>query len=923
MIYNAQVRAPALFLLLNALLFAQSPCEIPPGVIKPAGATIFTPEQEGWLGDVIAESMRQELRIYHRPTLIEPLERISARLAKYAPSGQYQFRFSLIELSDANAFALPGGRVYVSRRLIALAQNEDELAGVIAHEMGHVIARQSSLDVTKVLKRTLNVTSVGDRDDIFKKFNQVLDSAHRKVGGLTREEDDQLAADQLALRMVWMAGYDPHALPTFLDRISENKGAKGNFFSDLFGLTQPESKRLRVLIKSTEAIPQSCRSPHDATGQDTFREWQKTVAVLSAEDLTGGSSALDPKLRLDPRLRPELIGLRFSPDGRYLVAQDDSGINVLLREPFGFLFRIPALNAHHAVFNQNSTMVLFQAAGTRLEVWDIVKRSRVRLWEPRENRDCPDLIPSPDGRFAACIAFNQVRVLDLDANAELGHRTYTLDPFAILLSLLSANARHPVHGAFSPDGSAFLAGTSKTSGCCEPWAFDLHERSEMSIGKPLRGLIGGGFGFLAPDRIVVMNPHDIKQSGVFTWPDGKYVDKFTIPDFPFTPATKAPVLLIRPFKDYAVAAMDLQKKALFLVSFNPALDFYDSTDAAERRNGEVALYSDRNVKPFATLNLPQADLGHLRSAAHSPNFEWLAFSTKSRSEIWNLHTGRAAMYLPFDGGSISEKGVLTTTFERLEKGTENQGDKLVHIRASIDLNTSSEISSTKLPEKKEEGKSVQFAGRFEITLTTNLPKDKCTVQVKDTVSGRELWSREFEDPRQWYVGNALVFDFAGDGRGAERIFKQSPELREQAGSFHKREIASLLDVVALDTGAPLGRVLMENATVGFESVHVAGRTLFIEDSNGRTLAYSLDKGDRAGQQFGEVLAVDPARGLAAIENEPGTVVVFTPSMRKMAEFVFPGDVLYAGFDKAGERLLAVTRAQEVFIENLPGADAAH
>lgn len=122
--------------------------------------------------------------------------------------------------------------------------------------------------------------------------------------------------------MKWRgAGYDPQGLPRFLDRLTQNKGATGNFFSDLFGLTRPESKRLRELIKGIETIPAACRQPRENTGDTAFHDWQKTVAELRPEDLTVAPSNLTPTLRLSPKLRPEVTNIKFSPDGRLLLAR--------------------------------------------------------------------------------------------------------------------------------------------------------------------------------------------------------------------------------------------------------------------------------------------------------------------------------------------------------------------------------------------------------------------------------------------------------------------------------------------------------------------------------------------------------------------------------------------------------------------------
>lgn len=468
------MRCPALFLSLIIVLpaLAQPQCNVSFPQIKPRGATIFTPEQEGYLGDAVAEQMQRRLLIYDRPELTAKLDQISARLLSYLPAEGYRFRFSLVELDEANAFALPGGRVYVSRRLISFVRDEDELAGALAHEMGHVLARQASVDITKLFNDLLKITKVADREDIFLRFNQMIDNAARKPGSTRREADDQQVADRVSMEAVWRAGYDPQALPRFYDRLTGNKGATGGFFSDVFGLTKPESRRFREMLKDIEGTPNACRQPRAKETDGAFREWQKKVRELSPEErVLTGSNRREPALRLAPNLRPELVNIRFSPDGKLLLAQDESGINILRRDPFQFIFRIPALAAHSAIFNRTSDGILFQTAGSRVETWSVTTNARERIWESEAQR-CQDVLPSPDGVTIACFGGtfgNEVRLIDMDSEMEIGKHSYNPTLDGLLSLLLIGPSYKLVHGAFAPDGSAFLMSPVKGGACCDAW----------------------------------------------------------------------------------------------------------------------------------------------------------------------------------------------------------------------------------------------------------------------------------------------------------------------------------------------------------------------------------------------------------------------------------------------------------------------
>ena len=112
--------------------------------------------------------------------MTEYLTSIGQRLTKHLPINRLRFQFFLVDLPDANAFVLPGGRIFVSRKLIAAALTEDELAGVIAHELGHLVTHEGAINTTRLFKEVLGVTSVGDRRDIFEKYNQLIENTNKK-----------------------------------------------------------------------------------------------------------------------------------------------------------------------------------------------------------------------------------------------------------------------------------------------------------------------------------------------------------------------------------------------------------------------------------------------------------------------------------------------------------------------------------------------------------------------------------------------------------------------------------------------------------------------------------------------------------------------------------------------------------------------
>src|SRR6516225_4609874 len=175
----------AWFVLVVALYGCQStawPQQVCPAINIPQpspGANIFNAQQEAALGDAMDAGFGQTMRIVQDASLTQPLLAIGSRLTAQMAPDHPQFKVILFDSPSADAFSIPG-HIYVSRKLIALTRNEDEIAGILAHEMGHVLAHHTAVQASENLHRVLNVTQVGDSTDVVAKWNQFL-SNYRRV----------------------------------------------------------------------------------------------------------------------------------------------------------------------------------------------------------------------------------------------------------------------------------------------------------------------------------------------------------------------------------------------------------------------------------------------------------------------------------------------------------------------------------------------------------------------------------------------------------------------------------------------------------------------------------------------------------------------------------------------------------------------
>ncbi|MBD0369325.1 MAG: M48 family metalloprotease [Pyrinomonadaceae bacterium] len=123
------------------------------------GFNLFTPEQDIELGRKSAAEVATQVPLLNDQAVVAYVQQLGARLAERAPGYKFPYQFNVIAARDINAFALPGGFIFVNAGAIAAARNEGELAGVIAHEINHVALRHGTNQASKayVAKTGINI----------------------------------------------------------------------------------------------------------------------------------------------------------------------------------------------------------------------------------------------------------------------------------------------------------------------------------------------------------------------------------------------------------------------------------------------------------------------------------------------------------------------------------------------------------------------------------------------------------------------------------------------------------------------------------------------------------------------------------------------------------------------------------------------
>ncbi len=200
----------------------------------------FTREQESAEGDkVVAEVYRTMPVLPDSDPVSQYVQQMGARLVAAAPltpgfETQWPFRFHVVASSEINAFALPGGTMFVNLGAIQAAETEAQLAGVMGHEMSHVILRHSTCNITKQQHRSVfyGIAKLGAAVTLGEGAASGIGMV-QNLSYLKMSRGDEQQADLLGAQISHNAGYDPRGLPQFFEIITAKYGQGGaQFLSD-------------------------------------------------------------------------------------------------------------------------------------------------------------------------------------------------------------------------------------------------------------------------------------------------------------------------------------------------------------------------------------------------------------------------------------------------------------------------------------------------------------------------------------------------------------------------------------------------------------------------------------------------------------------------------------------------------------------
>jgi hypothetical protein len=329
----------------------------------------------------------------------------------------------------------------------------------------------------------------------------------------------------------------------------------------------------------------------------------------------------------------------------------------------------------------------------------------------------------------------------------------------------------------------------------------------------------------------------------------------------------------------------------------------------ERDNGQVALGDIKTMKVKDSFQLAQSRLGTLRTLAISPDFNWLAFSTRTRGGFWDLqHNIRVGLFHEFSGSGFDGNDNLVADFPKFEKHERSL--------AQIDAWGKGHI----LREIKQE-LSYQLGNYFvERTPASDKSAERKNwdVVVKDANTNSQIWARHFpkEVPRIVLdpVAATALLEWQVDTSAAREELRQFPELKSKAENED-----CLLEFLDLRTDATLGKLLFKTnkGSVHLKNFVAAGDWAAIEVKGDRVQTYSFRSGKELGHVFGTdpmLSAISTRLAVTTTNGEVQTYDLATTTLQR--EYKFPTPVAFKQFSADGKSLFVLTRDQTAYVLDL-------
>jgi peptidase M48-like protein len=273
-----------------ALTLAWAPAALAQRTQFKPGWNLFSPAQDVEMGRQVSHDAERQLEIINDPRIDSYLNTLGRRLVAKAPGERYPYQFKLVNDKAINAFCLPGGFVYVNRGVIENADNEAQLAGVMAHEISHAALRHGTNQASKAYVAQVPLALLGGMmgsNSVGAVLTQLGAGFAANSILLKYSRDAERQADLMGAQIEYDAGYDPRGIPQFFEKLQAQERGGGGMASWFSSHPSPEN---RIQGVDDEIQRLGGAPPNYRTDSPEFRSIRQIVLALPPPRKGGAST---------------------------------------------------------------------------------------------------------------------------------------------------------------------------------------------------------------------------------------------------------------------------------------------------------------------------------------------------------------------------------------------------------------------------------------------------------------------------------------------------------------------------------------------------------------------------------------------------------------------------------------------------------
>ena len=248
------------------------------------------------IGRQAAEDVEKSLPMLADPDIVAYIQELGRVLSEQARRQDVTYSFKVVDTDAVNAFALPGGWLYVNAGLIATADTESELAGVMAHEIGHVVGRHGARQISAQYGLSILLEIVGGGpggDSLSRKIAEQFAGLGAGLTLLKYGRDMEREADALAVQETYAAGIDPSGIAGFFEKLMKLYESEPEGIDVLFTTHPPTNERVASVEADVRKLPVKKGLRRDS---ERFQRIKKKV-----------SAYLESKPKKDPKAEKDSV----------------------------------------------------------------------------------------------------------------------------------------------------------------------------------------------------------------------------------------------------------------------------------------------------------------------------------------------------------------------------------------------------------------------------------------------------------------------------------------------------------------------------------------------------------------------------------------------------------------------------------------